>query len=68
MSTVTIRYHDEPAGWWAESEEIPGWTAVGSTFLEVRELALAAVEKFVGQTAVVVEEGAPPGVRIIRNA
>jgi hypothetical protein len=41
---------------------------VGCTFLEVRELALAAVEKFVGQTAVVVEEGAPPGVRIIRNA
>ena len=36
---VVMEYHHEPEGWWARSEDLPGFTAVGATLDEVRELA-----------------------------
>jgi predicted RNase H-like HicB family nuclease len=36
---VVMEYHHEPEGWWARSEDLPGFTAVGATYDEVRELA-----------------------------
>jgi predicted RNase H-like HicB family nuclease len=36
---VQMRYHFEPEGWWAESPQLPGFSAAGTTFDEVRELA-----------------------------
>jgi predicted RNase H-like HicB family nuclease len=37
-------YHHEPEGWWARSADLPGFTAAGATFDEVRELAHSGVE------------------------
>jgi predicted RNase H-like HicB family nuclease len=59
MTQVTIRYHQEPEGWWADSDQIPGWTAVGATFGEVSELARDAVRTFVEPGAAIHEEGVP---------
>jgi predicted RNase H-like HicB family nuclease len=36
--TVRVLYHNEPAGWWAESPDIDGWTVAGETFEQVRAL------------------------------
>jgi len=36
--TVRVQYHHEPEGWWAESDDVPGFVAAGATVREVREL------------------------------
>lgn len=59
MTSIRIRYHHEDEGWWADSEDLPGWTAAGSDFAEVREQARSGVAKFAGPQVLLVEEGAP---------
>jgi predicted RNase H-like HicB family nuclease len=39
LERVVMDYHHEPEGWWADSDHLPGLTAVGATYDEVRELA-----------------------------
>jgi predicted RNase H-like HicB family nuclease len=41
---VVMEYHHEPEGWWADSDDLPGFSAAGATFDEVRELAHAGAE------------------------
>lgn len=38
MRTAQLIYHAEPEGWWAASPDLPGYSAAGSTFEEVRGL------------------------------
>jgi predicted RNase H-like HicB family nuclease len=58
MQVARIRYHAEHEGWWADSEELPGWTAVGKSFEEVRAEALRGVREFAGEV-LIEEEGVP---------
>lgn len=37
--TVTIIYHREADGWWAESPDAPGYTAAAPSFTEARDQA-----------------------------
>lgn len=37
--TIRVIHHLEDDCWWAESPDVPGWTAVGATFAEIRKLA-----------------------------
>jgi predicted RNase H-like HicB family nuclease len=39
VDPVRVIYHQEPEGWWAESPDVPGWSAAGMTYEEVRALA-----------------------------
>jgi predicted RNase H-like HicB family nuclease len=39
MEPIRVIYHREPEGWWAESHDVPGWSAAGATFEEVYALA-----------------------------
>jgi len=40
MDAIRIIYHHEPPyGWWAESPDLPGWSAAGATFEATRALA-----------------------------
>jgi predicted RNase H-like HicB family nuclease len=41
---VLMEYHCEPEGWWTKSPDLPGFTAAGATFAEVRELAHSGAE------------------------
>lgn len=59
MTIVHVRYHYEGDAWWAESDDLPGWTAVGATFEEVRKMARTGVVEFAGAEAAVEEEGVP---------
>jgi predicted RNase H-like HicB family nuclease len=60
MRDVAVRYHSEPQGWWAESEDLPGWTAVGASLEELRDLVRSAVDTHVGPDATISERGLPP--------
>lgn len=39
MEPIRVIYHREPEGWWAESPDVKGWTAVGDSYAEVLKLA-----------------------------
>ncbi|MDO8210778.1 type II toxin-antitoxin system HicB family antitoxin [Conexibacter sp. CPCC 206217] len=39
MRTAQLIYHDAPEGWWAASPDLPGYSAAGTSFEEVRDLA-----------------------------
>lgn len=39
MKTGRVIYHRETDGWWAESPDVPGWSAAASGFAELVELA-----------------------------
>ena len=39
MEPIRVIYHREPEGWWAESPDVKGWTAVGDSYSEVLRLA-----------------------------
>jgi predicted RNase H-like HicB family nuclease len=39
MMTARVIYHYEDGSWWAESPDVPRWSAAGETFNEVRKLA-----------------------------
>lgn len=36
METMRVIYHHEVEGWWAESPDVDGWTAVGDSYAEVK--------------------------------
>jgi predicted RNase H-like HicB family nuclease len=36
---VHITYHREPDGWWAESDDLPGFSAAAPTLTDLRRLA-----------------------------
>lgn len=56
MKEVWIAYRSESEGWWAESAEMPGWTAAGDSFEEVRTLAQEGVREFAGEDVLIHEE------------
>ena len=39
MATATVIYHYDDPGWWAESPEVPEYSAFGDSLDEVRMLA-----------------------------
>lgn len=56
MKTVLLRYHWEPSGWWAESRDLPGFSAAAETFDELRLLAFEGVRLEIGESVVIAEE------------
>jgi predicted RNase H-like HicB family nuclease len=55
---VVMEYHHEPGGWWADSDDLPGFTAAGASFDEVRELAHSGAEFYL-ERPVEVEDRLP---------
>ena len=49
MKSISIHYHVDRGSWWAESPELPGWTAAGDSFDEVRAQALTGAKHFAGE-------------------
>ncbi|HET7416434.1 MAG TPA: type II toxin-antitoxin system HicB family antitoxin [Solirubrobacterales bacterium] len=39
MKPIRVIYHQEDEGWWAESPDVKGWTAVADTYTEIVKLA-----------------------------
>jgi len=51
METVRVIYHHETDGWWAESPDVEGWSAVGDTYGEVVKLAEEGIPFALGRAA-----------------
>lgn len=50
---INVTYHAEAGTWWAESPELPGFTAMAEDFAGIRELVSDAVAEM------------SPGARIV---
>lgn len=46
MATAVVVYHHEDGSWWAESSDLPGYTAVADSFGDLRDLVIEGVPFF----------------------
>jgi len=60
MEPIRVIYHHEDEGWWAESPDVNGWTAVGNSYAEVLKLAEEGIP-FALEREVRLEHFVPPG-------
>lgn len=44
MEIVKVIYHREPDGWWADSPDVPGWSATAATLPELRPLVTEGLQ------------------------
>ena len=58
MRRVTIQYHHEADGWWAESREVAGFSAAASDFNTLRTRAIEALAEILDEPFVISEH--PP--------
>lgn len=62
MDSIRVIYHHEGEGWWAESPDIPGWTAVAKTYAEILKLSEEGVP-FALEREVPIEHFVPADAR-----
>jgi predicted RNase H-like HicB family nuclease len=62
MERVRVIYHHEAEGWWAESPDVPGWTAVGKSYAEILTLAEEGIP-FALEREVPIDHFVPAGER-----
>jgi predicted RNase H-like HicB family nuclease len=53
MNEARVIYHREPEGWWAESPDLPGYSAWGEELHEVIDLVKEGVPLFLEDESVV---------------
>lgn len=57
MRRVTVYYHHEPGeGWWADSPDLPGYSAAADSYESVRQQVTEGVPWFAGEEVIIVEE------------
>ena len=44
MRSVTVTVHHEGVSWWAESDELPGFSALAASRAELREMVASGVD------------------------
>lgn len=59
MEIIRVIHHCEDGLWWAESPDVDGWSAAGSSFDEVRRLADEGVRFALGREELEVEHFVP---------
>jgi predicted RNase H-like HicB family nuclease len=59
VDTITVIYHREPDGWWAEAPAVTGWSAAAATLDELREMAETGVRFALGRDDVQFEHRLP---------
>jgi len=64
MAPITITYHRENAAWWAESDELVGFSALAGEFAEVRRMVAEHIEAVSLDTPVQVVERLDDGALI----
>jgi predicted RNase H-like HicB family nuclease len=60
MEPIRVIYHHEDEGWWAESPDVKGWTAVADTYPEILKLAEEGIP-FALEREVPIEHFVPAG-------
>jgi predicted RNase H-like HicB family nuclease len=64
MEIVTVIYHKDPDGWWADSPDVPGWTATAGSLDELTHLAGEGVRFALERDDVVVDARLDYGVEL----
>jgi hypothetical protein len=64
MRVVTVRYHREPEGWWAETEDLPNYSAAGATYEEVRDLVFRGLPALLDQPLDIREDLSELGIAV----
>lgn len=59
MDTIRVIHHCEDGIWWAESPDVPQWSAGGDTFEECRQLSEEGVRFALEREDLVVEHFVP---------
>jgi predicted RNase H-like HicB family nuclease len=49
MRTISVAYHREDGHWWADSSDLPGYTALASDFNELRLLVAEGIPFFLDE-------------------
>ena len=57
MRTVRVLYRQEADGWWAESPDVPGYTAADDTLEGLRDLVPDGISEFLEEPVLAVEIG-----------
>lgn len=64
MRIVTVRYHQEPEGWWAETGDLPNYSAAGATYEEVRDLVFRGLPALLDQPLDIREDLSEVGIAV----
>jgi predicted RNase H-like HicB family nuclease len=64
MEPIRVIYHHETEGWWAESPDVAGWTAVADSYPEVVKLAKEGIP-FALEREVEMEHFVPAGEHVV---
>lgn len=59
MRRIRVSYRKEPDGVWAESPDVPGYSAVGHSVEEVQALVAEGLPEFLGEPVHIVETEPP---------
>lgn len=68
MAVVQVTYHHEDDAWWAESDDMPGFSAVGNRFDEVRQLVREAAPQYFGDVTPEFVDRLDSGAAIVEAA
>lgn len=64
MRPVIVRYHQESEGWWAETPDLPTFSAAGATYEEVRNRVHTALPDLVGSPLDIYDDLTDAGVAV----
>lgn len=64
MRKVIVSYHHEGDSWWAESADVPGFTAAGSSLRDVRDLVREGLDFYLEGEPVRLLERTDSGVAL----
>jgi hypothetical protein len=57
LRTVRVLYREEAEGWWAESPDVSGYTAVDDSLEGLRNLVPEGISEFLGEPVLIIEAG-----------
>ncbi|HEY3945733.1 MAG TPA: hypothetical protein VGL78_10935 [Solirubrobacteraceae bacterium] len=64
MRSVRAIYHSDPGGWWADSPDVPGWSATADGVDELRELVEEGVRFALDDADVLVYHRLEDGLQV----
>ena len=65
MRRIAMTYHREDGTWWAESEDVPGYTAVADTLGDLRTLVSEGIPFTLEDEDIQIDESLENGARLV---
>jgi len=68
MRQIAVTYHQEQGSWWAESDDLDGYTAAANSFSDLRQLVIEGVDFYVNGEPHVLAERLESGADLLGPA